>query len=50
MDKRCERQKPKYQALKEYIIETIEQEGLKTGDKIWSENELAKNLWLAGIP
>ncbi|MGB3926899.1 MAG: GntR family transcriptional regulator [Caldicoprobacterales bacterium] len=47
MDKRCERQKPKYQALKEYIIETIEQEGLKTGDKIWSENELAKKFMVS---
>lgn len=33
--------KPKYQRLKEYIIDTIKQKQLKSGDRIFSENELA---------
>lgn len=37
-------QKPKYQCLKEYIIETIRQEQLKFGDRIFSENELAEKF------
>lgn len=44
MDKGLEMQKPKYQLVKEYIIETIKQEGLEPGDKIWSENQLAKKF------
>jgi len=44
LDKRSEMQKPKYQVLKEYIIETIKQEGLEPGDKIWSENKLAEKF------
>lgn len=35
-------EKPKYQKLKEYIVETIKTNGLKPGDKIFSENELAE--------
>lgn len=34
-------EKPKYQRLKDYIIETIKSNELKTGEKIYSENELA---------
>ena len=37
-------QKPKYQRLKEYIIETIQQKQLKFGDRIFSENELAEKF------
>ena len=36
-----ETDKPKYQKLKEYIIQTIKSSELKTGEKIYSENELA---------
>ena len=43
LDKK-ESQKPKYQILKEYIIETIGLEKLEPGDKIWSENELAQKF------
>ena len=34
-------EKPKYQKLKEYLIETIKLDELKTGEKIYSENELS---------
>lgn len=43
----AEMQKPKYQKLKEYIIDTIGSEGLKSGDKIWSENQLAKKFMVS---
>lgn len=33
--------KPKYKKLKDYIIETIESNQLKPGDKMHSENELS---------
>lgn len=34
-------EKPKYQKLKDYIIETIKSDELTPGDKIYSENEMA---------
>ncbi|MBM7582931.1 GntR family transcriptional regulator of arabinose operon [Caldicoprobacter guelmensis] len=37
-------EKPKYQRLKKYIIETIQHKQLKFGDRIFSENELAKKF------
>lgn len=37
-------EKPKYQQLKEYIIETIKSSKLSPGDKIDSENELAERF------
>lgn len=37
-------EKPKYQKLKEYIIDTIKQEKLKPNDKIYSENELSSKF------
>lgn len=39
--------KPKYQQLKEHIINTIKEEGLKPGEKIWSENELADKFQMS---
>jgi GntR family transcriptional regulator, arabinose operon transcriptional repressor len=36
--------KPKYQKLKDYLTELIESEQLKTGEKIFSENELAEKF------
>lgn len=36
--------KPKYQMLKDYIIETIKSEQLNTGDKFFSENELSERF------
>lgn len=39
--------KPKYQRLKEYIIETIKSRELKPGDKIYSENELADEFGIS---
>ncbi|MFO7295624.1 MAG: GntR family transcriptional regulator [Clostridia bacterium] len=40
-------QKPKYQRLKEYIIEIIQQKQLKFGDRIFSENELAERFGIS---
>lgn len=40
----AETQKPKYQILKEYIIDTIGSERLSPGDKIWSENQLTEKF------
>lgn len=37
-------EKPKYQKLKEYIIETIKSMELKPGEKMYSENELAERF------
>jgi len=37
-------EKPKYQALKEYLINTIRADKLKPGDKIQTENELAEKF------
>lgn len=42
-----ETQKPKYQKLKEYIIDTIGSERLSPGDKIWSENQLAEKFMVS---
>lgn len=39
-----EAEKPKYLKLKEYIIENIIRKGLKQGEKILSENELAEKF------
>lgn len=36
--------KPKYQKLKDYIVETIQARQLKPGQKIFSENELAERF------
>lgn len=40
-------EKPKYQKLKGYIIETIESRALKPGEKIYSENELAEKFGIS---
>ncbi len=37
-------EKPKYQKLKEYIIQMIQAKELNAGDKIFSENELAERF------
>ncbi|MFZ5967310.1 MAG: GntR family transcriptional regulator [Bacillota bacterium] len=37
-------EKPKYQKLKDYIVETIKSAELTPGDKIYSENELAEKF------
>lgn len=37
-----ENEKPKYQKLRDYIIETIESGKIPVGEKIYSENELAE--------
>lgn len=39
--------KPKYQALKDYLIETIKEEKLKPGEQIQSENELAEKFGIS---
>jgi len=39
--------KPKYQQLKDYIINKIKENGLKPGEKIWSENELADKFQMS---
>lgn len=39
-----ENEKPKYQKLKEFIIEKISSDNLKPGDKLMSENELANKF------
>ncbi len=36
--------KPKYQKLKEYLIDTIKSNQLKPGERIYSENELAEKF------
>lgn len=40
-------EKPKYQKLKDYIIQTIQREELKPGEKIYSENELAEKFLIS---
>lgn len=40
-------EKPKYQKLKEYIIETITSEKLKPDEKIYSENELSEKFGIS---
>lgn len=42
-----ESDKPKYQQLKEHIIDTIKANGLKPGEKILSENELADRFQMS---
>lgn len=42
--KKLTTEKPKYQILKDYIIETIKSEKLTPGDRIYSENELCEKF------
>ncbi len=42
-----ETHKPKYQILKEYIMDAIDSKQLSPGDKIWSENELADKFMIS---
>lgn len=39
--------KPKYQKLKEYIVETIVSDKLSAGEKFYSENELAERFQIS---
>lgn len=43
----AELEKPKYQQLKEHIIDIIDSRELKPGEKIWSENELADRFQMS---
>ena len=47
--KLLEHDKPKYQQLKEYLVNLIESNALPGGSKIPSENELAESSLSAGI-